>query len=219
MDPNAQPPTQTQVSPPEGSKSNALLALISVFILLGVVGITLFLYLQNKSNNRGTLNKESENGKVSTSTKSVENVQKHSENGCVIFRSIDESLKNPNSVCVLDLSNQKINKLPQNIASLKNLKEIYLNNNNMHEFPAEILQLKHLVRIDMQNNLITKLPENISNLTNLEILNLANNSLTSLPEGITQLTKLNSLILINNKFTTTEKQKTINMLTNVKVLF
>ncbi|MEH2280221.1 MAG: COR domain-containing protein [Nostoc sp.] len=101
----------------------------------------------------------------------------------------------------LDLSDMKLTEIPEAIASLTQLQELYLRNNQLTELPEAIAYLTGLQWLDLSNNQLTELPEAIASLTQLQQLNLSNNELTQLPEAITSLTQLQQLNLSNNELT------------------
>ena len=199
MDPNAQPPTQTQVSPPEGSKSNALLALISVFILLGVVGITLWLYIQNKqSSNKIPVDqatKKSDENKATTLTNDPNDVKEingmkvaGAQNQALIakygvickrFTSLDEALVTPEIACILDLSDQNLSEIPENILKLTHLNELNLSDNKFTEFPEILFQSKTLLSVNLENNNLATMPDDIkSKIPTLQSVKLKGNNLS-----------------------------------------
>ncbi|XZN92565.1 MAG: COR domain-containing protein [Microcoleus sp.] len=99
----------------------------------------------------------------------------------------------------LDLRNIKLRKLPEAIASLTQLRMLYLENNQLTELPDVIASLTELQLLNLHNNQLTKFPEEIASLTQLRLLKLSNNQLTELPEKIASLTQLQWLYLENNQ--------------------
>lgn len=71
---------------------------------------------------------------------------------------------------ILDISNNQINSLPNELANLKNIKEVFINKNNFGEFPLVITQLSGLKVLNVGYNPINVLPKEITNLTVLEKL-------------------------------------------------
>jgi Leucine-rich repeat (LRR) protein len=76
----------------------------------------------------------------------------------------------------LDLSNQKLTKLPEDIYFYRNLTVLYCNNNKLTYLPELPSSLKEL---NCSNNQLTYLPEFPSS---LQIINCSNNQLYSIPE-------------------------------------
>ena len=55
---------------------------------------------------------------------------------------------------MLHLENNNLERLPSEIALLKNLAQLYLNQNRFKEFPREVRGLKHLEQLDIKNNAV-----------------------------------------------------------------
>ncbi|MEH1954768.1 COR domain-containing protein [Nostoc sp.] len=116
----------------------------------------------------------------------------------------------------LDLSNIKLTELPEAIASLTGLQQLYLSYNQLTELPEAIASLTGLQLLNLRNNQLTELPEAIASLTGLQLLYLDNNQLTELPEAIASLTQLQKLYLDNNQLT--ELPEAIASLTGLQQL-
>ncbi|MEA5479232.1 COR domain-containing protein [Pseudanabaena galeata UHCC 0370] len=68
-----------------------------------------------------------------------------------------------NSLEILDLSNNKIDKLPRSIGNLLNLKSLDISSNKIQSIPREILELPKLQWINLDNNPLTlNIPQEIS---------------------------------------------------------
>ena len=184
MDPNA--PTPSQELPKDNSK-NAFLALVSLCILAGVVGLTLWLYLQNKG---GKLSQSSTKSPEPTEEKqksdaelaAIPTLTKNEQDKlyenvvCRRFTSIEEALKTPSIACELDLSNKNMSSLPSSIAKLNNLTSIQLKGNNFTAFPNEILTLSKLMTVDLSDNNISSIDDSIiTKLPQLQSVNLNGN--------------------------------------------
>jgi len=87
-------------------------------------------------------------------------------------------------IAVLDLSERKINTIPEEIGLLIGLKVLKLNNNNINALPAEIRKLANLRRFELTGNNFTVFPLEIVHLPKLEVLDFVSNSITILPAGI-----------------------------------
>lgn len=84
---------------------------------------------------------------------------------------------NQTNIESLDLSdNQLTGALPGEIRFLKNLKVLKANNNSMTGVPAEVGQLNELETLDLSNNQLTGLPNELGNLKNLKTMNLSGNN-------------------------------------------
>ena len=75
------------------------------------------------------------------------------------FRSLEEAIQNADSVFILTLKKQKIEK-----------------------FPEEIFKFKNLQRLDLSKNKIQLVPRNIEQLSKLEYLNMSKNPVSSTEE-------------------------------------
>ncbi|MCH3923416.1 MAG: hypothetical protein LKE30_00645 [Bacteroidales bacterium] len=74
------------------------------------------------------------------------------------YTSLEEALKNKDSVTCLNLKKQKIHHFPMEIMQLKNLEKLSLSRNYLDTIPKEIACLKHLHYIDFSSNFIESLP-------------------------------------------------------------
>ncbi|BAY21081.1 small GTP-binding protein domain-containing protein [Calothrix sp. NIES-2100] len=116
----------------------------------------------------------------------------------------------------LDLSGQKLTEIPEAIAKLTNLTQLYLSYNPITEIPEAIAKLTNLTQLILSYNQITEIPEAIAKLTNLTQLILRYNQITEIPEAIAKLTNLTQLILNDNQIT--EIPEAIANLTNLTEL-
>ena len=119
------------------------------------------------------------------------------------FRSLKEALafSKPDSVFVLDLSNQDLGIFPLDILNFRNLQRLSLRNDHLRAIPDEINFLKNLKVLDLGGNDFSVLPKRFSSLGMLEEFFLDNNSHLSLEENIeiiSKLPNLKSLHLENN---------------------
>jgi Leucine-rich repeat (LRR) protein len=100
---------------------------------------------------------------------------------CTNCNSFEEAFVDPENVIKLNysgaLNEQKLDSIPNQISTLKNLKFLYLSANNISKIPKEIIHLKKL-----------------------EELSLAENELTDLPDFFFELSSLKEVILVSNKF-------------------
>lgn len=116
----------------------------------------------------------------------------------------------------LDLSGLGLTELPEEIASLTQLRSLYLSHNQLTELPEAIASLTQLQSLRLSDNQLTELPEAIASLTQLQELNLRSNQLTELPEAIASLTQLQSLDLSSNQLT--ELPAAVTSLTQLQTL-
>jgi Leucine-rich repeat (LRR) protein len=143
------------------------------------------------------------------------------------YNSIEEALNSPSKVFRLNLSNAKINILPDSIWNrFQNLEYLSLKNDHLKEIPAGIGYLKNLKTLDLSGNDFKVLPKTFAQLSNLneiylndevnmdidetidvlkdlpnlKILHLENDKLKKLPTSILHLKNLESLYINNNHF-------------------
>ena len=113
-----------------------------------------------------------------------------------LFKSIDETLTVPvDSVYRLDLSKQKLDKLPKAIFKFKNLRELYLGKNKLSKLDNQLTQLKHLEILDLSKNKFQNFPPQLCNIPSLKQLFLGRNEIQFIPECIGQLINLEILDL------------------------
>lgn len=124
------------------------------------------------------------------------------EDAEVVFNSIKEALVNPTIVKSLDLSEQKLRRLPADIVKLTNLEKIDIGSNpdlDLEQVFNVLKQFESLKILWLTDGKIKAIPGNISQLKKLEELWLDDNELTSFPEPIKQLINLKYLRLFSNK--------------------
>ena len=114
----------------------------------------------------------------------------------------------------LDLSDNKIEVIPDSIGDLTNLKGLELKNNQIKVIPDSIGNLTNLKNIELDNNQIKVIPDSIGNLTNLKYFSFRNNQIKVIPDSIGNLTNLEYLILNDNKIEVIPDS--IRNLTNLK---
>ena len=120
-------------------------------------------------------------------------------------------------VTELDLSEERLSKLPPEIGRLTNLTALDLSRNQITVIPPEIQCLTNLTALDFSRNQITVIPPEIQCLTNLTKLSLYSNQITVIPESIGRLTNLTELYLYSNQVTVIPES--IGQLTNLTALF
>ena len=117
----------------------------------------------------------------------------------------------------LDLSDTKIEKLPEWMRRLTNLQELDFSGIKIKELPEWIGKLTSLQVLDLRDTNIEKLPEWIGELTNLQRLYLSRINIGKLPKWIGKLTSLQVLDLRDANI---EKlPEWIGKLTNLKRLY
>eukprot|EP00026_Physarum_polycephalum_P003439 Phypoly_transcript_03450.p1 GENE.Phypoly_transcript_03450~~Phypoly_transcript_03450.p1 ORF type:complete len:749 (+),score=104.58 Phypoly_transcript_03450:69-2315(+) len=104
-------------------------------------------------------------------------------------------------LCVLDLSNNQLQRIPHSISHLSVLRVLNLSNNNLTTLCDEVFSLPSVTELNISNNNVVDLPV-ANNMPNLTKLNLSNNPISILPAQLGQSTKLTNL-----DFTGTQVQK------------
>lgn len=99
----------------------------------------------------------------------------------------------------LDLSNNRLQELGDNIASLINLKILKLHDNKLKLISARIGQLEKLETLLLERNLLEQLPNELSQLSSLKVLNLSGNKFRVFPKQVCGLKSLEVLDLSQNE--------------------
>jgi len=102
------------------------------------------------------------------------------------------SLSGLDSLALLWLHDCSIGSIPEEIGTLRSLKELKLSGNPLEALPDSIGQLSHLETLDISSTSIKKLPKTISQLKSLEKLVLPT-TIEALPLGLGQLSGLREL--------------------------
>ncbi|CAH8865629.1 unnamed protein product [Trichobilharzia szidati] len=108
-------------------------------------------------------------------------------------------LENAEKTGVLQVSNLKLKKIPEEVKRLRNLRSLDLSNNKIEVIDSWISVLKGLKVLNLENNRLKYLPEQLYLLTKLESLNVSNNLLVNFinPSAIVNLTELSCLRTVN----------------------
>jgi len=136
-----------------------------------------------------------------------------------VYESLEEALKNPDKVYVLDLHNQDLSTFPAEILTLKNLKQLDLRDNNITEIPEGIKELKNLEQLSMFTNQLQNVPNAIGELENLKMLDLGNNPLENLPSEVAKLSNLEKLYLQNTKIVKKNQKQIKKLLPDCEIRF
>lgn len=131
-------------------------------------------------------------------------------------------IQNPSGKNVLNLSSQKLTKVPDSVFNQTNLEELNVSNNQLTgALQSQIGQLKNLKILNASNNQMTGVPAEIGQLQNLQVLDLSNNQLTGLPNELANLKKLQVLNLKGNNYSTQDLEvikrglpANVNIITN-----
>lgn len=100
----------------------------------------------------------------------------------------------------INLSDNEIERIPDWITELQELKVLYLNNNQITNI-EKLCELPKLEVLQLNDNHIQCIPEAISNLCYLKRLYLNKNLLVDIPSTIGELPLLNQLLLCHNQLT------------------
>jgi Leucine-rich repeat (LRR) protein len=96
-------------------------------------------------------------------------------------------------------NNEALSSLPPRFAKLKYMQHLYLSANKFSTIPPPVYALKYLKRLDLQKNQISIIVNDIDKLENLEYLYLNDNPLTFL--SVENFRKLKKLKVLNIKNT------------------
>ncbi|XP_078671254.1 uncharacterized protein LOC144911245 [Branchiostoma floridae x Branchiostoma belcheri] len=101
---------------------------------------------------------------------------------------------------ILDVSDNPLGSIPVNIASLSNLKEMRAAGCGIEEISGNISRCTYLSKVDLSRNpFITKLPVTLKQLHYLRHVVLSGCGLKSLPKNLTLLARIETLDLSNNE--------------------
>ena len=100
---------------------------------------------------------------------------------------------------IIDLSFNNFTEIPPALRKLKNLRQLNLNGNKLSAVPDWISELVTIERLHLGANRIKGLPESLSNLDSLRILSLHMNNLTEFPMAVLNINNLERLDLYKNK--------------------
>lgn len=224
MDPTAQDQSQQTRSSttnplgqsPKGPSKNTLFTLVSLLILASVVGITLFLYIQNKTNIATKPSQKSNQNNVAPN-QLVKNGNLEIKNSNI--STINQQLAQAKNFKGAYLEANSLTSVPDALYNNIDLTTLWLPNNKITALSSQIQNLRNLTTINLISNQLTTLPPEIGTLTNLSELMLSNNNITSLPDSIANLKNLKTLMLEGNKLSNTEMTKIKSELPNTNITF
>uniref|UniRef100_A0A1A9UUN7 Disease resistance R13L4/SHOC-2-like LRR domain-containing protein n=1 Tax=Glossina austeni TaxID=7395 RepID=A0A1A9UUN7_GLOAU len=107
----------------------------------------------------------------------------------------------PNVLKTLDLSQNRFERIPEEIGRLTLLKHLNMSGNQIVELPQVLGELMKLEVMLMNDNMIAKIPDSLSNCTNLKTVNLSHNQIGEFPIMLCGLKHLDILDLSRNKIT------------------
>jgi Leucine-rich repeat (LRR) protein len=124
--------------------------------------------------------------------------QEQSSSDTIAF-SMEEALKDPENIKVLDLQKQKLKELPDSFHKLTQLHTLYLDKNKLSELPPSIASCKDLKSISFSNNKFEALPDVICQLEQLRRLDFSTNEIAVLPDCLKNLIHLQYLLMVGNE--------------------
>ncbi|RXM30770.1 Leucine-rich repeat-containing protein 1 [Acipenser ruthenus] len=110
-----------------------------------------------------------------------------------------------NLLC-LDVSENKLERLPEEISGLCSLTDLLVSQNLLEELPDGIGKVKQLSILKVDQNRLTHLPESIGECENLTELVLTDNQLLRLPRSIGKLWKMSNFNCDRNRLMTLPKE-------------
>ncbi|KAK1338295.1 hypothetical protein QTO34_001410 [Cnephaeus nilssonii] len=110
-----------------------------------------------------------------------------------------------NLLC-LDVSENRLERLPEEISGLTSLTDLVISQNLLETIPDGIGKLKKLSILKVDQNRLTQLPETIGDCESLTELVLTENRLLTLPKSIGKLKKLSNLNADRNKLVSLPKE-------------
>jgi len=114
------------------------------------------------------------------------------------YYSLNEALKEPEKVIILDLSNSNLTNFPSEIKYFINLTELNLSCNSIRQIDFNLGILKSLEKLDISFNSLEILPESFACLSNLKVFTAYYNRFKELPDSIGKLRNLRILELSSN---------------------
>jgi leucine-rich repeat protein SHOC2 len=115
-----------------------------------------------------------------------------------LYTSIQEAMKEPNSVIKLELKRKKLKSFPPELFQLKNLQYLDISKNSISEIPDSLEFFENLQYFNASKNKINSMPSSIGKMKNLKWLIWNNNDISILPYQIGNLEELQYLDLWNN---------------------
>lgn len=115
------------------------------------------------------------------------------------IKRVPESIGDFTQVKKLNFNNNQIEDVSKGIASLKQLEEVSFYKNRLKAIPEPVYDLPKLKVIDLYFNEIEVTDARLGNMQSLEILYLANNLIYTLPDNLGHLSRLRELYLHNNR--------------------
>ncbi|MEZ5042308.1 MAG: leucine-rich repeat domain-containing protein [Saprospiraceae bacterium] len=112
---------------------------------------------------------------------------------------LPDSLMALKKLTYIDISHNRLKRLPPGFEHLKSLKTILIDHNALSRLPETMGAFRQLNELHLRHNHLKKLPHSIANCIHLDKLILAHNQLTQLPATFGQLGRLSELDLSENR--------------------
>ncbi|MCL1817929.1 MAG: AAA family ATPase, partial [Spirochaetaceae bacterium] len=136
---------------------------------------------------------------------------------------IPEEVKTLKNLCYLNVCENNLTEVPDFIGSFSRLQYLNLSFNRIKALPETIGELWALKTLDVRSNNISALPEAIGRIGALEFLDLSYNKLSALPQAIENLSALerceirgNSLCYVPEKIALLAKPQQLNLLGHIE---
>lgn len=114
---------------------------------------------------------------------------------------IPDEIAELDNVEFLYLEHNKLSSLPSALAKMDALEGMYFTDNRFTEIPAFVINMTRLKKLQFSQNEITVLPPEIGNLIELRHFNMANNRITAIPDTVSKFYKLRVCDLSDNPIT------------------
>lgn len=111
---------------------------------------------------------------------------------------IDSKITSFQNLESLDISINKLERLPRQICELGNLKKLIAHNNPLFQLPQKLASFQMLEILDISNTELHDIPNSIQYLNNLKVLKLNNCKISVLPKEIFYLPNINTIELNGN---------------------
>lgn len=112
---------------------------------------------------------------------------------------VPEKIFELNQLKEIHFCGNKLDELPEDIYKLENLETLCLNDNYVKNLPKTIIKLTKLKDIRVPDNLLPTLPSWLFEIKTLERIDAGNNKIKRIPKSIKKAKKLKSLHLNNNR--------------------
>jgi hypothetical protein len=132
-------------------------------------------------------------------------MDKFATSTAVKYYRMEDAMKSPQDVLVLDLSSSGLKSVSNDIGKLTNLVELNLSGNELTSLPEELSKLAKLASLDVSHNQLTDVPKQLCALSQLKDLKLGGNRIKSL-KGLSCLKSLEKLSIPNNEITEVSSQ-------------